>query len=211
MTKYNNSEFFDFLIRKEIPFECLEEDFANFAGEDSFNSDIAEKALEIAFDLYPDKPGEDEDDTMEKRHEFVDEFLEYARCEVVKKWASNLGMYTKEEAQANVDTQRKVCKDYWTNIFNKKMAENSLSDYNAGYDEGVNDTLKKFRNMSSYAHSKWKREGDPVPEKFDPCELDIHYDSSMKNDSAPSEYQPQDSEDEAWEQMRAMNNHHQDI
>jgi len=198
MTKcYINKNFFDFIIRKDIPFECLEEDFANFAGEDSFNSEVAEKALEIAFELYPDdQVGKDNDDLMELRHEFVDEFLEHARCEVVKKWASNLGMYTKEEAQSNVDTQRKVCKEYWTNVFNKKMAENSLNDYNAGYDEGVNDTLKKFRNMSSYAHSKWKREGDPVP---------------MKDDSSPSEYQPQNSEDEAWEQMRAMNNHHQDI
>ena len=29
--------------------------------EDEFNSDIAEKALDIACDIYPDKPGEDEE------------------------------------------------------------------------------------------------------------------------------------------------------
>lgn len=178
--------FFEFVIAKHIPMESLEEDAPYFMGEDSFNSDTAEAALNLAYDLYPEKPGEDESDTMEKRHEFVSEFLEHARCEVVKKWASNLGMLTKEEADAKANAQAAFA-------------------------------VQKFKNMSAYQFSAWKL-GVPANDKdnekimesveddifydakygneFDPCDLDITIDNSSRV--------PQDSEDEAWEQMMAI-------
>jgi len=206
---FTTPSFFEFVIAKHIPFESLEEDFANFAGEDSFNSEIAEAALDLAFDLYPDdQVGKDNDELMELRHEFVDEFLEYARCEVIKKWAGNLGMYTKEQAQSNVDTQVQVSKEYWSKKVDKA--------YNDGFDEGVNDTLNKFRKMSSYKFSAWKL-GAPGKDKenekiMENVEDSVFYETKYgKDDNLPSEYQPQDSEDECWEQMRAMNNHHHDI
>ena len=235
MSNFTTPNFFEFVIAKHIPFETLEEDFANFVGEDSFNSETAEAALELAFDLYPDdQAGKDDEDQMELRHNFVDEFLEYARCVVIKKWASNLGMYTKEQAQSNVDTQVQVSKEYWT----KKIDLARERSYNDGFDDGVNETLKKHRKMSSYQFSAWKlgvKPNDPEQDRimeqvedsvfynakypddeFDPCDLDVTIDnSSMKDDTLPSEYQPQDSEDECWEQMiaqqRANNNHSQDI
>ena len=218
---FTSPHFFEFVITKHIPFESLEEDFANFAGEDSFNSEIAEAALELAFDLYPDdQPGKDNDDLMELRHNFVDEFLEHARCEVIKKWAGNLGMYTKAEAQANVDTQVQVSKEYWSKKVDKA--------YNDGWDDAVNDTLNKFRKKSAYQFSAWKlgaKGNDKDQERImEQVEDSIFYDEkypdeereSLLNDSTPSEYQPQDSEDECWEQMRVMqqqanNNHSQDI
>ena len=197
---YINNNFFEFVIAKHIPFETLEEDFANFAGEDSFNSEVAEAALELSFDLYPDdQVGKDNDDLMDLRHEFVDEFLEYARCEVIKKWAGNLGMFTKEEVKARINDQVQISKEYWTN---------------------------KFKKMSSYQFSAWKL-GVPADDKeqdriMEQVEDSVFYDAKYPDEereviiSTVAEGQktirvPQDSEDECWEQMRAMNNHHQDI
>ena len=210
MSNYTTPNFLDFIVRKHFAFEEIEQEMSDRLIEDEFNSDIAEQALEIAFDLYPDdQVGKDNDDLMDLRHEFVSEFMEYVRSEVVKKWASNLGMYTKDEAQSNVDTQREACKIYWE----KKV--------NTAYDDGVNDTFKKFRKMSSYQFSAWKlgvKPDDPEQDRImEQVEDSVFYDAKYgEDDTLPSEYQPQDSEDECWEQMRVMqqqanNNHSQDI
>lgn len=170
----NCKKFFDFLIRKEIPFECLEEDFPNFIGEDSFNSDIAEKALEISYSLYPD--GSDtEDELMEKRHQFVDEFIEYARCEVVKKWAENLGMVTIDKAQENANAQT---------AFAVKV-----------YKDRIQHQAERFASMSSYEHSKWKMEYN---------NKDHEVTISTVGEGTKTIRVPQDSEDEAWEQLMAF-------
>lgn len=193
---YINKNFFEFVIAKHIPFESLEEDFANFAGEDSFNSEVAEAALELAFELYPDdQPGKDNDDLMDLRHEFVSEFLEHARCEVIKKWASNLGMFTKEQAQSNVDTQREVSKEYWTKKHDKELNLARERCYNDGIDDGTRMTIKKFSKMSSYAFSKWKLEHQALEQKINA--------SKILADKA-DDHVVQDSEDEAWEQMMAI-------
>lgn len=194
---YLNNNFFDFIIRKEIPFECLEEDFANFAGEDSFNSEVAEKALDIAFELYPDKPGEDEDDTMDKRHEFVSEFLEYARCEVVKKWAKNLGMSTQEQVKQHITNQAEISKEYWQRKF-KRMSCYEFSAWKLGVpaDDKDNERIMEQVEDSIFYDAKYS-DADVNPDYFDPCELDITIDNS-------SQREPQDSEDECWEQMKVF-------
>ena len=129
--------------------------------------------------------------------------MEYARSEVVKKWASNLGMYTKEEAQSNVDTQRDVSKEYWESKHKRELNETRERCYNDGVDDGTRMTLNKFSKMSAYAFSKWKLERfNPEKESF--CFKTEKSAKMMRDDTAPSEYQPQDSEDEAWEQMMAF-------
>lgn len=196
-----NPEFFDFIVRKEIPYESLEEDFHNFSGEDSFNSDVAEKALEIAFSLYPDESSDNEDDLMDKRHEFVNEFLEYARCLVVKTWAENLGMVTIEKAQENANAQT---------AFAVKV-----------YKDRLELQAENFRNMSSYQFSKWKLEQTnhhkmENPNPFGPMPAEDHEITMTESTGkVVTKRVPQDSEDEAWEQMvafqRANFNHYQDI
>ena len=174
-------KFFDFVIRKEIPFESIEQEMSDRLMEDEFNSDIAEKALDVACEIYEEKPGEDLNDTIEKRHEFVSEFMEYCREEVTKKWASNLGMFTKEEAQNNVDTQRKICKEYWTSKF-KKMSAYQFSAWKLGVTpndkeqerimEQVEDSIFYYQKYEDKSETYPVREdvpadlwGKPIPKK----------------------------------------------
>lgn len=221
MASFTSENFLDFIMKKHFDFCSIEEEMSDRLIEDEFNSDIAEQALDIAFDLYPDdQPGKDNDDLMDLRHEFVSSFMEYARSEVTKKWASNLGMITKEEAITRGNLQASEAVKHW-----KLKAERQ---YNDGFDDGVNETLKKHRKMSAYQFSAWKlgaKADDPDQDRImEQVEDSIFYDEkypdeereSMLDDSTPSEYQPQDSEDECWEQMRVMqqqanNNHSQDI
>ena len=182
----HSKEFFGFLIRKDFDWDSIFEEMSDRLMEDEFNSPIAEKALDIACDLYPD--GSDtEDELMEKRHEFVSDFMEHCRCEYIKQCAENLGMVTIEKAQENADAQTK---------FAVKV-----------YKDRLDLQADNFRNMSSYQFSAWKLDQDmnEVNEDenyFDPCELDIHYDSTSRI--------PQDSEDECWEQMKVMQKNIQD-
>lgn len=159
----NNKQFFNFLLRKEFDFSEIMQDLSDRWREDEFNCEYAEKALDIAFDLYPDG-SESEDSLMDKRHEFVSDFLEHMRCEVTKTWAENLGMVTIDKAQENANAQAAEA----VKIYKKQLelqAEN-------------------FKNMSCYRFSQWK------------LEQSNHH----KMDRVP-----QDSEDECWEQMAAMN------
>ena len=175
----HSKEFFGFLIRKDFDWDSIFEEMSDRLMEDEFNSPIAEKALDIAFDLYPD--GSDtNDELMEKRHEFVSDFMEHCRCEYIKQCAENLGMVTIDKAQENADAQTK---------FAVKV-----------YKDRLELQADNFRNMSCYRFSQWKLEqsnNHKMNDEFDPCDLDIHYDNS-------SERVPQDSEDEAWEQMMAF-------
>ena len=182
MTVEHTPEFFNFLIRKDFCWEDIIQEMSDRLMEDEFNSDIAEKALDIAFELYPD--GSDtHEELMELRHTFVSDFMEHCRCEYVMQSAGNLGMFTREEAQNNADIQAKEAVKFWKNKL-QVQADN-------------------FRNMSGYQFSQWKLDNinDQLEEfhskedYFDPCELDVHYDSKSRI--------PQDSEDECWEQMRA--------
>ena len=182
----DNKKFFEFLLRKDFDFPSIEQDLSDRWREDEFNCEYAEAALDIAFDLYPDG-SEDNDSLMDKRHEFVSEFLEHMRCEVVKKWAGNLGMVTIAKAQENANAQAEEVSKMWKRRIDLQ-ADN-------------------FRKMSCYEFSQWKMDAIDKEQKanaeritqdhFDPCELDIHYDNS-------SDRIPQDSEDEAWEQMKAF-------
>ena len=176
-------EFFNFLIRKDFDWNSIFEEMSDRLMEDEFNSDIAEAALDIAFKLYPDG-SDSESELMEIRHTFVSDFMEHCRCEYIKQCAENLGMVTKEEADNRANAQAKEAVKFWKNKLDVQ-ADN-------------------FRNMSSYQFSAWKLDQDLEEhwtdnderhdmDYFDPCELDIHYDSSNKI--------PQDSEDETWEQM----------
>ena len=138
------------------------EEMSDRLMEDEFNSPIAEAALDIAFDLYPD--GSDtNDELMEKRHEFVSDFMEHCRCEYIKECAENLGMVTIDKAQENANAQTKMAVGVYKNRL-ELQAEN-------------------FRNMSCYRFSQWKLEQS----------------NNHKMDRVP-----QDSEDEAWEQLEAF-------
>ena len=157
----DNKTFFEFLLRKEFDFPSIEQDLSDRWREDEFNCEYAEKALDIACDLYPDG-SEDNDSLMDKRHEFVSEFLEYMRCAVTKKWAENLGMVKISKAQENANAQAEEVSKMW-----KRRIELQADN---------------FRNMSCYEFSQWK----------------------LDQDIKESDYTPQDSEDEAWEQMKAF-------
>ena len=153
-------EFFNFLIRKDFDWNSIFEEMSDRLMEDEFNSDIAEAALDIAFKLYPD--GSDtESELMELRHTFVSDFMEHCRCEYIKQCASNLGMFTREEAQNNADIQAKEAVKFWKNK--------------------IEHQADKFRNMSCYEFSQWKLEQNGKEEDM-----------------------PDDSEDELWKQMEAM-------
>ena len=90
---FNNDNFMDFILRKHFDLSEIEQDLSDRWREDEFNCYIAEQALDIACDLYPDdQPGEDDDTLMDKRHVWVADFLEFVRSEVIRKWAINLGM-----------------------------------------------------------------------------------------------------------------------
>ena len=186
---YINKNFFDFILRKHMDFDEIQQDFSDRLTEDEYNTDYAEAALDVAFDIFPEGPGKDENDVMDNRHEFVGEFLEYIRCEVIKKWAKNLGMMTKEEADHKANAQAAF-------------------------------VTQRFKNMSSYEFSAWKLNvpaNDKTQERImEQVEDSVFYDAKYgEDDNLPSEYEPQDSEDECWEQMiaqqRANNNHSQDI
>ena len=61
----HSKEFFEFLLRKDFCWDSIFEEMSDRLMEDEFNSPIAEKALDIAFELYPD--GSDkENELMEK-------------------------------------------------------------------------------------------------------------------------------------------------
>ena len=164
----DNKTFFEFLLRKEFDFPSIEQDLSDRWREDEFNCEYAEKALDIACDLYPDG-SEDNDSLMDKRHEFVSEFLEYMRCAVTKKWAKNLGMVKISKAQENANAQAEEVSKMWKRRI-ELQAEN-------------------FFNMSCYQFSEWKLDYDRTKNPHKDLE-DIR--------------QPQDSEDEAWEQMEAF-------
>ena len=159
----DNKKFFDFLLRKEFDFAEIMQDLSDRWREDEFNCQYAEKALDIAFDLYPDGSSDSQDVLMDQRHEFVSDFLEHMRCEVTKTWAENLGMVTIAKAQENANAQAEEVSKMWKRRIDLQ-AEN-------------------FRNMSCYRFSQWKLEQS----------------NNHKMDRVP-----QDSEDEAWEQMKAF-------
>ena len=164
---------FDFVIRKEIPFESIEQEMADRLEEDEFNSDIAEKALDLACGLYPERPGVDIDETIDKRHTFVSEFMEYCREEVTKKWASNLGMFTREEAQNNVETQRKICKEYWINKF-KKMSAYQFSAWKLGATADDEDSAKLYEAIEDdvFYYEKYPDKQETYPAREDvPADL----------------------------------------
>lgn len=170
----NNKQFFDFLLRKEFCFDEIMQDLSDRWREDEFNCEYAEKALDIACDLYPDG-SESEDALMDKRHEFVSDFLEHMRCEVTKTWASNLGMVTIEKAQENANAQAAEA---------VKM-----------YKKQIELQAKNFRNMSAYQFAEWKLSYDAFPKMENPNPFG----------PMPSEdHIVQDSEDEAWEQLMAF-------
>lgn len=164
----DNKTFFEFLLRKDFDFPSIEQDLSDRWREDEFNCEYAEAALDIACDLYPDG-SEDNDSLMDKRHEFVSEFLEYMRCAVVKKWAENLGMVKIAKAQENANAQAEEVSKMW-----KRRIELQA---------------KNFSEMSCYQFSQWKLDYEKVKNPHKDLE-DIR--------------QPQDSEDEAWEQMKAF-------
>ena len=159
-----NKEFFNFLLRKELDFSSIQQDLSDRWTEDEYNCEYAEAALDIAFSVYPDG-SMPENDLMDNRHEFVSEFLEHMRSEVVKVWAKNLGMMTKEESDDKANTQAAEASKFW-----KAQIERQAQN---------------FRKMSSYQFSNWKLDYDDVKEYRD----DV------------MDYMPQDSEDEAWEQL----------
>ena len=170
---YMNKDFFRFLESKQLPLDEYEEEMSDMLC-DQFNTGLAEAALDVSFDLFPEKPGEDEDTTFDKRHEFVSEYMDYAQNEIIKKWASNLGMIDVKKSQENANAQGELV---------SKIIH------------------KRFKDMSSYEFSQWKLTGKNTS-------------PGMADDTMPSEYEPQDSEDEAWEQMRvfqASQSHSQDL
>ena len=171
---YMNNNFMDFIMRKHFAFEDVFQELSDILIEDEFNTSTAESALDISFDLFPDVPGEDLDDTFDKRHEWVSTFMEYAKTEVIKKMATNCGMITLEASNKKANDQGE--------LVSKIIHE-------------------RFKNMSSYEFSRWKLTGKNTS-------------PGMADDTMPSEYEPQDSEDEAWEQMRvfqASQSHSQDL
>ena len=70
---------------------------------------------------------------MDKRHEFVSNFIEYCRSEVIKKWASNLGMITPSQSMKSGDLR---CKEIYNRFRNMscygfsqwKMNESNKND-----------------------------------------------------------------------------------
>ena len=163
----NNKQFFSFLLRKEFDFSEIMQDLSDRWTEDEYNCEYAEAALDIAYDIYPDG-SMDENALMDKRHEFVSEFLEYMRSETVKQWASNLGMVTIKKAQENANAQSEEACKYWKRKI-ELQAEN-------------------FAKMSAYQFSAWK----------------LDYADAKTYRDNPMDYMPQDSEDEAWEQLMAF-------
>ena len=162
-----NNQFYNFIINKHFCWEDIIQEFSDRLMEDEFNSPIAEQALDIAFDVYADGT-DDENELIEKRHEFVSDFMEYLRCDYIKQSAGNLGMVSAQEATDKANLQAKEATKYW-----KAKLEKQASN---------------FRNMSSYEFSNWK----------------LNYDSVKEYRDDVTDYMPQDSEDEAWEQMRVF-------
>ena len=122
-----NKVLFNFLLRKDICFESVEQHYSDLWLEDEFNSDLAEKALDIACEIYQEKPGEDLNDTIDKRHEFVSEFLEHCRNEVVRKWACNLG-YVHVKGYVSTLAHSEICRDYEKKIKELKEKLKCISD-----------------------------------------------------------------------------------
>ena len=159
-----NNEFFSFILSKHFDWQEINQEMSDRLMEDEFNSTIAEEALDIAFDVYPD--GSDiENELMDKRHEFVSDFMEYCRCEYIKECAGNMGMISLKASNEKANLQAAEATKFW-----KAQVERQA---------------KNFRNMSSYQFSNWKLDYDDVKEYRD----DV------------MDYMPQDSEDEAWEQL----------
>lgn len=172
----HSKEFFEFLIRKDFDWPTIFEEMSDRLMEDEFNSPVAEHALDIAFDLYPD--GSDtNDELMDKRHEFVSDFMEHCRCEYIKECAENLGMVSIAKAQENADAQTK---------FAVKV-----------YKDRLELQAENFRNMSAYQFSQWKLE-QMNHHKMDEVTI------TESTGKQVTKRVPQDSEDEAWEQLMAF-------
>ena len=200
---YINKNFFEFILSKHMDFSEIEQDFSDRLCEDEYNTDYAEAALDVAFDLFPDAPGQDENTLMDNRHEFVGEFLEYVRSEVTKKWARNLGMLTAEEAREKANMQAEEACKYWKNKINesydkgvreaiKKKDQEVANARHRGYLDGVDDGKTEagfeFAQMSGYAFSKWKLEIKPPVSDMQP-DLDNWTD------------EPTAEEEQAWKEM----------
>ena len=138
MDKFTDPDFLDFLVRKEFDWTSIVQEFSDRLIEDEYNSEIAEKALEISYDLFPDG-SDNENDLMDKRHEFVSAFMEYCRCDFIKQQARNLDMVDR--------------KDYES----KKIADARVSIHGkAQYYRGIRDSERSFHKMSAYGFSAWK-------------------------------------------------------
>ena len=177
---YINDSFFEFILRKHMDFSEIEQDFSDRIMEDEYNTDYAEAALDVAFDLFPEGPGKDENDVMDNRHEFVSEFINYIHNQVTIKWARNLGMITKEEAAQKANDQAaEVARSY------KLRAERRYLD---GVDDGKTEAGFEFAQMSGYAFSKWKLSIQPPVSDMQP-DLDQWTD------------EPTAEEEQAWKEM----------
>ena len=159
-----SNAFYSFIISKHFCWQDISQEFSDRLMEDEFNSPIAEEALDIAFDVYPDGSDE-ENELMEKRHEFVSDFMEYCRCEYIRETAGNLDMVNRSEYEKQSIADARV------SIHGK-----------ASYYRGRRDAMNEFAKISGYAFSKWK----------------------LQWKGGFEEKIPQDSEDEAWEQLKAF-------
>ena len=181
MIRVDREAFLNLITEAEVA--EFESEMSDRLIEDQFNSSTAENFLDTAFDMFPDGPGLDTDDLMDKRHELVSAAMDHLTNIVIKKWATNLGMVNK--------------KDYES----KEIA-----------DLRVKQVYDHFRSLSAYQFSEWKL-GNPT--QFNP-KSDVGAEFKIKEsilndaiDQLDDKYkdvtrQPQDSEDEAWEQMKAF-------
>lgn len=155
--------------------DYIQEENMAFATE---QTDIAEKVFDLG--LEPDE-----------EINLMNECMEHIQSVMVLRQARNLGYVDAKEYES-----RKIS------------------------DMRVEDVYKRFRNMSAYQFAQWKL---GLPAAFS-AKSDIGAEfkiketlvedaidriracppDSMLGDTLPSEYEPQDSEDEAWEQMKAF-------